>query len=255
MEIPAIIVGLAAITALILLWRMLLVHEQRYFQIKWLESRNMQLQLINDAVPLLLIYIDRGQVVLYLNSTAEKWFGTSVSSNCSMKLDALVGCDFYATIQAQVKHALTGESSNYGNVPTPAGNDSRHYSMAYIPDVDSLGEVRGLLIVVEDITDQIRSLQELHEADLRMAELKVIRSTAATYAHEINNPLAGIICASQMIAQGEIDDTESRKMALELLAAAKRIAHVTKQLAELENPSYRKYVTGKTEIIEVTKAS
>lgn len=255
MVIPAIAVGLAAIAALVLLLRMLLIHEQLHFQINWLQGRVTQLQLINDAVPLLLIYVDRGQVVHYLNSTAEKWFGTNVSSACSLTLEALVGCEFYATIQAQVKQALTGESSNYGNVPTQAGNDSRHYSMAYIPDVDSLGEVRGLLIVVEDITDQIRSLQELHEADLRMAELKVIRSTAATYAHEINNPLTGIICASQMIAEGKIEEAECCKMALELLAAAKRIEHVTKQLAQLENPSYRKYVTGKTEIIEVTKAS
>jgi len=254
MLIPAIAIGVVAIIAVLVIRQLLRVGEEVQHDAKVLARRCKQLELITDAVPLLLIYIESNQVVRYLNTAAQRWFSKQVNTTTHLHLSDLFGCDLYAAVEAQVENALTGESLNYGNVPTLTADDPRTYSLNYIPDIDSNSKVQGVLIVVEDITDQMRALKKLGSAEMRVAEMKVIRSTAATYAHEINNPLAGIICCTQMIADGDVQGDDCCEMAAEVLDAAKRIATVTKQLAELEQPSYKDYAIGDTQIIDLTEA-
>lgn len=216
-------------------------------------SSNSRLQLIVNSVPLLLVYIDTQQQVVDLNDTAEKWFDVFISESNHPTLAELIGQDFYNMIQAQVALALTGQRSSYGNVPSPATDDMRYYSLDYFPDLDVKGNVQGVLIIMADITDQLQALSDLSNAEVRMVKINSIRITAATYAHEINSPLAGIICTAQMIADGDVKGTDCQKMAEELLSAANRIAEVTNKMSKLETPSYRDYPLGETQIIDVDR--
>lgn len=208
------------------------------------------LRQITDSIPLLLIHIDREHRIQWMNGIAELWFGRDRPELDGMHLLDAVGPAFYEVMQAQVEYALCGEQSCYENVPVVDGG-TRHYSIIYLPVRDKQGVAQGLHIVIEDVTDQHRTLMMLREVEKRMTELKTIRSTTATCEHQINNPLAGIIAIGQMLTDEEMSPEERAAMVGELLTAARRIQNVLGQLAKIERPRYVKYPTGKTEVIEV----
>lgn len=209
-----------------------------------------ELQMVTNSLPLLLIFVDKDERVRFINGMAELWFGVSDAQARGRRLAQVIGPTFYAAMQGQLEYALTGEQSAYENVPINDG-DTRHYSICYIPQRDNQNNMIGLHIVVEDVTDQLRALEKLRQTEIKMAELQTIRKTAATYEHEIFNPLAGIMGLVQLMQEEEdMPEQERAEMIAQVYEAAQRIQHVTSRIAELERPEYRPYPTGNIELIK-----
>jgi nitrogen-specific signal transduction histidine kinase len=109
-----------------------------------------------------------------------------------------------------------------------------------------------LHIIVEDVTDQLRALEKLRQTEIKMAELQTIRKTAATYEHEIFNPLAGIMGLVQLMQEEEnMPEGDRAEMIAQVYEAAQRIQKVTARIAELERPEFRDYPTGNIEILKL----
>jgi PAS domain-containing protein len=210
-----------------------------------------QLRLVTDSVPQILISIDRIQRVRYINQTGLIWFATSPLQAIGTPIEKVIGPDFYEVLQAQLENALTGEPASYDNVPFQRGQASRRYSICYLPEKNDLGVVQGVHIVIDDVTEQLSALHHIHEADLKMAEMAMLRKTSATYAHEINSPLTGIIAAAGMLGDAGLDEEAREELAKDVLGAAKRIKEVTQALERLQDPQYRGYGVGKAQIIEL----
>jgi PAS domain S-box-containing protein len=73
------------------------------------------------------------------------------------------------------------------------------------------------------------------------AELSAIQKTAATYAHEINNPLTGVLGMLEMLTEEE-RDPERSQMLSEALICSKRIKDVMNKLSQITNAKYRPYL-------------
>ncbi len=95
----------------------------------------------------------------------------------------------------------------------------------------------------QDITDVRHADALLRKSELQAAELAALHTTAATYAHEINNPLTGMIGLLQMLLD-EGGDAEKLQMLGDALAAARRIQEVTSKLQSITVPEYRRYTDG-----------
>jgi PAS domain S-box-containing protein len=210
-----------------------------------------QLQMVTNSLPLLLIFVDEHERVKFINGIAQMWFGLGAEAARDRPLEKVIGPTFYAAMQSQVQYALTGEQSVYENVPIDDG-DLRHYSICYIPERDADNKVDGLHIIVEDVTDQLRALEKLRQTEIKMAELQTIRKTAATYEHEIFNPLAGIMGLVQLMQEEEnMPEGDRAEMIAQVYEAAQRIQKVTARIAELESPEFRAYPTGNIEILKL----
>jgi PAS domain-containing protein len=242
--------------ALLALGWVVLIPLVRQWRRERLEHRGelRQIRLVTDSVPQILISIDRSQRVRYINQTGLIWFGTCPADALGALISQVAGPEYYEVIQAQLEHALTGEPASYDNVPVQLGQHSRRYSICYLPEKNDEGVVQGVHIVIDDVTEQLAALHKLHEADLKMAELSTLRKTSATYAHEINSPLTGILAAADMLADPTMDPQDRKELAADVLGAAKRIKEVTQALERLQDPQYRKYGVGKAQIIELQSA-
>ena len=83
-----------------------------------------------------------------------------------------------------------------------------------------------------DVTDRLREEEErrLLEAQLRQAQrLESIGTLASGVAHEINNPLTGIINYAQLIVS-PVGDSTPEQYATEIIREGKRIARIVKNL-------------------------
>ncbi len=240
--IALLALGWVAVIPLLKQWRQERLEHRRELR---------QLRLVTDSVPQILISIDRQQRVRYINQTGLIWFATSPLQAIGATLNKIIGPDYYETIQAQLEQALTGEPASYDNVPVHCGSGTRRYNICYLPEKNDQGEVQGVHLVIDDVTDQLEALSHVHEADLKMAELSMLRRTSATYAHEINSPLTGIIAAADMLGEAGMDEQERAELAQDVLSAAKRIMEVTQALEKLQEPHYRGYGVGKAQIIEL----
>jgi len=113
---------------------------------------------------------------------------------------------------------------------------------------------RCILGMYTDVTEAKRTEEELVMARDEAAELAGIRKTAATYAHEINNPLTGILGSVQLILEDGGFDEETTMLLNEVVKASRRIKDVINRMSELDSHSSRPYLD-KTEIIDLRDTS
>jgi PAS domain S-box-containing protein len=111
---------------------------------------------------------------------------------------------------------------------------------------------RAGVIALRDISErkQVEGvIQQFHRSE---AELAAIQKTAATYAHEINNPLTGVLGMLQMLMEEE-RDKDRLMMLQDALSCSRRIKDVMTKLSQITSPKYRHYLRAETEIIDLSQ--
>lgn len=83
------------------------------------------------------------------------------------------------------------------------------YRLTITPLVDPEGAIRSIMLQARDLTREESSQLE----SMRTAQLAAIGELAAGVAHEVNNPINGIINFAQLL----LDDTEAESLQAELL--------------------------------------
>ena len=93
---------------------------------------------------------------------------------------------------------------------------------------------RRELVRSQDVHDR---LQRAHDDLLRLERLAAIGTTAATLAHELNNPLASITMTAELLAMqadsGNLDAPELQRHALNITTMASRAGKMTRGMLDL----------------------
>ncbi|MBN2080599.1 PAS domain S-box protein [bacterium] len=139
---------------------------------------------------------------------------------------------------------------NFENRYVRENGTYRWLSWDSFPDVHRQ-EIFG---VIRDVTQVKATEEELRRVQMEKAELEGIQKTAATYAHEINNPLTGVMGLLELIANTSANPEDTRQMAVEALQAARRIKEVTAKVESLDRPRSRSYLD-KAQILDLDSDS
>jgi len=156
-------------------------------------ARADQLRIITDAAPASIAYVDRNQRLVFVNRTAEIWFGRGQSELLGRTTGELLGRENYERVRPHIEAVLEGHKQRFETqIDYPDGH-SRYLDYSYIPDVNEDGSVQGYFGLVSDIT----AFKE-HEEALRRhkdeLEERVERRTEALRASE--NKLRDLIDGS-----------------------------------------------------------
>ena len=177
------------------------------------------------------VVVNAGGRVVDLNPAAEQLLGVSAMQTAGMPIEELfrlspwLGQAFRGTLEAGVgRRRSEGPLFCHGReVPVRA-------ACAPLFD-DELGEVRGAVMVLNDLSMQ----QTLEAATRRADRLSALGAVAQGLAHEIRNPLGGIKGAAQLL-RGQLADPDMIRCTDVIVREVERLDGLVEQLRELGTP-------------------
>jgi two-component system, NtrC family, sensor kinase len=104
--------------------------------------------------------------------------------------------------------------------------DGRQWELRTFPVKDETGSVRNVLVIAIDITEKTL-LQKEAERSARLASLGEL---AAGVAHEINNPVSGIISCAEILVNMSSEESREHDIGRRITREGNRIAYIVKSL-------------------------
>jgi PAS domain S-box-containing protein len=158
-----------------------------------LRLREQQLQLITDALPVCISYVDANQCYQFVNQTYEDWFRCSREEILGKHTREILGEAAYQVAQPYINQALAGQITIY-EAEIPYSFGKRYISGSLIPDFDhEVGAVRHHNNRVRGYYGLITDISELRNTALRerkRAEQASILEERNRMAREIHDTLA-----------------------------------------------------------------
>ena len=158
----------------------------------------------------LIVLDDQGRVMLY-NPAAENMFGTTADRIYGHRLkDHLPGLEKHLTGPSFISLGGSGIPSQLTDFAYERPDGNRlHLQISTSPLAYSMGEKKGQVLILQDVTQMKRIQEEMKEVE----GLALVGELAAGMAHEIRNPMASI-SGSIEILRDEIseDGVNSRLM-------------------------------------------
>ncbi|PSR16019.1 hypothetical protein C8255_20075 [filamentous cyanobacterium CCP3] len=111
------------------------------------------LQLLMDALPVCISYIDQNRCYQYANTTYQAWFGLKPEEIYGQPIERVIGTEAYQKAKANIDRALAGEHVVYESVmPYTAGH--RYVQGTLVPDYNVEGKVQGYFALTQDLSDR-----------------------------------------------------------------------------------------------------
>ncbi|WP_238297390.1 PAS domain-containing protein, partial [Methylobacterium soli] len=126
-----------------------------------------ELQVVTDALPVLISFIDKDHVYRFANRHYETWFGRPASEILDRPVREVVGEEVYAARLPYMARALAGADVTFdAPMPYRAGT-TRQSEIRYIPRRTG-GTVDGFFVMVTDIAERQAAQADLQEAEDRL---------------------------------------------------------------------------------------
>lgn len=168
-----------------------------------------------------------------LNPVSEKLTGWALSEAIGKPLTEIYKA--YSTQSGQerenpvTKVIQTEKSSAFSNQSTLISREGIHYTISdsAAPIRDFQGDVRGVVLVFRDITNESRMQEELHQSQ----KMEAIGKLAGGIAHDFNNVLSGIIGAADLLRSLELENSLAENYVNIIIKTAQRAADLTHKLS------------------------
>lgn len=224
-----------------------------------------ELQMVTDALPVLISYIDKDHVYRFANSFYEDWFGLDRDQIVDRHVRDVVGDDMYRSRLPFIERSLAGETILIdATMPHKDGGD-RACEIRYIPRVETDGSVDGIHVLVFDVDDrmlreealsrqvshreraeaQLRQLNETlearviaeiserREAESRLAQAQKMESIGKLtggVAHDFNNLLQVVSGNLQLLSKDVVGNERAERKIANAMMGVSRGAKLASQL-------------------------
>ncbi|QNH60925.1 PAS domain-containing sensor histidine kinase [Hymenobacter sediminicola] len=202
------------------------------------ESTARQLQLLTDALPVLIGYVDQNRTYQFANRAYENWFKMAPDELVGRAVQDVLGDEAYARVAGYIERALAGERLTFNATMPYRENFSRHIHTSYIPDVRE-GKVVGFYSLVADVTEQVQTQQQVQELNEALA---AINKELQASNQEISSNHAELIRTQQALldaAQHQIQQRETFYQVFEQTPASIGLLRGPEHRFEYINEAYQ----------------
>lgn len=124
---------------------------------------------IVDAVPVLIAYLDHNYRYRFVNHMYESWFGMRREEILGKRVADLLGESGFEKRREHFDQCLAGQQVSF-EAWAWKGDEKRHTSVRYIPDLGSDGTAQGVFVLVTDTTAEKRAQTEREQLLLQERE-------------------------------------------------------------------------------------
>ncbi len=207
-----------------------------------------RLELLADALPVLVSYVDRRRRYQYNNAAYTRWFGVSPEDLRGRTMDEFLGETAYAQVRSYVEAVLAGKTMTFETTIPYRQAGVRRVVARYVPDLTGEGEVSGFYVLIEDVTSRRKAeaaLQRREEELHQLQKMEALGRLARSVAHDFNNLLQSVVnsCATLEMVLPD-GDSQAAETVQSLKHVAQHGASLTRQLLTFsrDQPSDRERV-------------
>ena len=129
------------------------------------------LQLTTNHVPTSIAYLDRQLNYVFANSTYEQWFGKKPHELIGRPMSDILTPAQMKERAPYYESALAGQKVTFDSLCHTSLGKNRHHAITYTPDVTPAGQVRGFVVMAQDVTDAKEREARLQWSEERFRQL------------------------------------------------------------------------------------
>lgn len=161
-------------------------------KIKELNEAHSYLENILNSMPSIIIGIDRNLLITEWNDRAGEVYGVNSGYASGRSLYSCIP-DFPISLEVLKRNIKSGETFNMSKRIETENNEIRNEVISVYPQ--NTAGIDSAVIRIDDVTRQVRMEEVLVQSEKMLS----VGGLAAGMAHEINNPLAGMIQNAQVL--------------------------------------------------------
>ncbi|HSY37872.1 MAG TPA: PAS domain-containing protein, partial [Polyangia bacterium] len=146
-----------------------------------------ELRLIANAVPALLSYVDLEARYVWCNESYRRAFGRTTEQIRGKHIREVLGAAGWESVRPHLTRALAGEPVSFDNQVRLENGANYEGHVSFVPRRDADGCVRGVVVMVNDVTDR-----KAAERALRKSEQMLERSQSTAHVGSWEVDLAGV---------------------------------------------------------------
>lgn len=207
--------------------------EQRLIAERAQQAREAQMRLVTDNVPALIVHVDAGMRLRFINPTAASWYARAPADLVGMKINDFFPRERFEELRETIETTLAGTTTRIEQRGVYPDGKERWLDYVRVPEHAEDGRVIGYFGLAIDITARKEAEEKArqNEEQLRQAQkMEAIGELTGGMAHDFNNLLAIIIGNLSLLRDVKKEDAEVEELAGEALDAAKHGAKLTRSL-------------------------
>jgi len=153
-----------------------------------------QLQLLADALPQMLVYVDSAHEIRFSNRMFNEWFNLLADDVAGRSLGDFMGQQAAASQEHATRSALSGNLVSGNLFLDHPGGGTRTIDISYVPHAVD-GNVLGYYALMEDVTHAARrdtDRMSRQSGLVMLQRMATIGEMASTLAHDVRQPLTAI---------------------------------------------------------------
>ncbi|WP_409318643.1 PAS domain S-box protein [Pseudomonas sp. KCJK9016] len=149
-----------------------------------LRQSQTELQLIINAMPILISYVDREERFRLNNAAYLDWYGLTPQELCGRTIREVIGEEAYFLRAPYIAEALAGRPCSFSLYTPHRDGSQRHALMNYLPRHGPDGAVNGFYIFVIDETERKKTEEALRNLNETLEERVSARTEQLAQANQ-----------------------------------------------------------------------